>query len=225
MKTNSRLVISFGYILLTMREFVKRVLGGIMSVKDNFAQRFSLLRSVYKFTYKDLGNVLSLNANTLTEWAVSKRNFPNPDKLVLLANLYGVSLDWLLGRTNDIYNSNVLLAIEEKDTLSILKQVYQIIPNDYEDTELRQSMYSLGIRANIITLAYSSMYSAISLVLGNDFYKRDDFADRLVANHNAIVVMQTKLLTDQDNIIYKMLHKEITKPVFDVVAAFKNVRA
>ncbi len=59
-----------------------------MSIKDDFAQRFTLLRSVYKFTYKDLGNALGLNANTITEWAVSKRNFPNPDKLVLVANLY-----------------------------------------------------------------------------------------------------------------------------------------
>ncbi len=191
-----------------------------MSVKDIFAERFTLLRSVYKFTYKDLGSALGLNANTITEWAVSKRNFPNPDKLVLVANLYSVSVDWLLGRTNEIYNGKVLLSIEEKDTLSILKQIYQIIPNDYEDAELRQSTYSLGIRANIITLAYSSLYSAISLVLGNDFYKRDDFAERIVANHNAILVMQTKLLTDRDNFVYKMLFKELTKPVFDVESAF-----
>ena len=192
-----------------------------MSVKDVFAQRFTLLRNVYKFTYKDLGNALGLNANTITEWAVSRRNFPNPDKLVLVANLYGVSLDWLLGRTNEIYNSKVLLAIEEKDTLSILKQIYQIIPNDYEDTNLRQSTYSLGIRANIITLTYSSLYSAISLVLGNDFYKHDDFAERVMANHNAIVVMQTKLLTDQDNLVYRMLFKDLTEPMFDVENAFK----
>ncbi len=192
-----------------------------MSAKDVFAQRFSLLRSVYKLKYKDLANVLGINANSITEWAVSKRNFPNPDKLVLVANLYGVSLDWLLGRTKNIYNNDVLLALEEKDTLSILRGVYQqLLPNEYENTELRQSEYPLGIRANIVTLAYSSLYSAINLVLGKDFYKREDYEERLLKNHNAIVVMQTKLLIEKDNLVYKMLTKELTVPVFDVEKAF-----
>ena len=196
-----------------------------MFVKELFAQRFSLLRSVYKFTYKDLGNVLGLNANTLTEWAVSKRNFPNPEKLVLIANLYGVSLDWLLGRTDIIYNNEVLSAVEEKNTLSILKRLYPTLPHVYENTLLRNKSYTFGVRANIITIAYSSMYSAMSLTLGKDFYKQDDFEKQILVSHDTIVLTQARLLKDQDDIIYKMLYKEITKPVFDVVAAFQELRA
>ena len=196
-----------------------------MFVKELFAQRFSLLRNVYKFTYKDLGNVLGLNANTLTEWAVSKRNFPNPEKLVLIANLYGVSLDWLLGRTDIIYNNEVLSAVEEKNTLSILKRLYPTLPHVYENTLLRNKSYTFGVRANIITIAYSSMYSAMSLTLGKDFYKQDDFEKQILASHDTIVLTQARLLKDQDDIIYKMLYKEITKPVFDVVAAFQELRA
>ena len=196
-----------------------------MFVKELFAQRFSLLRNVYKFTYKDLGNVLGLNANTLTEWAVSKRNFPNPEKLVLIANLYGVSLDWLLGRTDIIYNNEVLSAVEEKNTLSILKRLYPTLPHVYENTLLRNKSYTFGVRANIITIAYSSMYSAMSLTLGKDFYKQDDFEKQILISHDTIVLTQARLLKDQDDIIYKMLYKEITKPVFDVVAAFQELRA
>ena len=196
-----------------------------MFVKELFAQRFSLLRNVYKFTYKDLGNVLGLNANTLTEWAVSKRNFPNPEKLVLIANLYGVSLDWLLGRTDIIYNNEVLSAVEEKNTLSILKRLYPTLPHVYENTLLRNKSYTFGVRANIITIAYSSMYSAMSLTLGKDFYKQDDFEKQILVSHDTIVLTQARLLKDQDDIIYKMLFKEITKPVFDVVAAFQELRA
>lgn len=196
-----------------------------MFVKELFAQRFSLLRNVYKFTYKDLGNVLGLNANTLTEWAVSKRNFPNPEKLVLIANLYGVSLDWLLGRTDIIYNNEVLSAVEEKNTLSILKRLYPTLPHVYENTLLRNKSYTFGVRANIITIAYSSMYSAMSLTLGKDFYKQDDFEKQILVSHDTIVLTQARLLKDQDDIVYKMLYKEITKPVFDVVAAFQELRA
>ena len=168
---------------------------------------------------------MGLNANTLTEWAVSKRNFPNPEKLVLIANLYGVSLDWLLGRTDIIYNNEVLSAVEEKNTLSILKRLYPTLPHVYENTLLRNKSYTFGVRANIITIAYSSMYSAMSLTLGKDFYKQDDFEKQILVSHDTIVLTQARLLKDQDDIIYKMLYKEITKPVFDVVAAFQELRA
>ena len=69
------------------------------------------------------------------------------------------------------------------------------------------------------------MYSAMSLTLGKDFYKQDDFEKQILVSHDTIVLTQARLLKDQDDIIYKMLYKEITKPVFDVVAAFQELRA
>ena len=192
-----------------------------MSTKDIFAERFTLLRNVYHFTYKDLGNFLGCNANTLTEWAVSRRNSPNLDKLVLIANLYGVSLDWLLGRSSVVYNRDLLSVIEQKDTISMLKQIYHVIPNDYADADHRLSNYSAGIRANIITLTYSSLYSALRFVLGDNFYKREDFKTQFDVNRSSIIFAQTKFLSDQ-GLVYKMLHKELTIPPFDVEQEFKN---
>lgn len=193
-----------------------------MSTKDIFAQRFTLLRNVYRLTYRDLGNFLGLNANTLTEWAVSRRNFPNPDKLVLIANLYGVSVDWLLGRTSIIYNHDVLAAIEQKDTISLLKQIYLVLPKDYEDTDRRLANYEPGIRANIVALTYSSLYAALRFVLGDNFYKRDDFETQFDANRSAIILAQTRFLSDQGNLVYKMLNKDLAMPPFDVEKEFKK---
>ena len=193
-----------------------------MSTKDIFAQRFTLLRNVYRLTYRDLGNFLGLNANTLTEWAVSHRNFPNPDKLVLIANLYGVSVDWLLGRTSIIYNHDVLAAIEQKDTISLLKQIYLVLPKDYEDTDRRLANYEPGIRANIITLTYCSLYSALRFILGNNFYKCDDFETQFDANRSAIILAQTRFLSDQGNLVYKMLNKDLAMPPFDIEKEFKK---
>ena len=193
-----------------------------MSTKDIFAQRFTLLRNVYRLTYRDLGNFLGLNANTLTEWAVSRRNFPNPDKLVLIANLYGVSVDWLLGRTSVIYNHDVFASIEQKDTISLLKQIYLVLPKDYEDTDRRLANYEPGIRANIVTLTYSSLYAALRFVLGDNFYKRDDFKTLFEANRSSIMLAQTRFLSNQGNLVSKLLKKELTMPPFDVEKEFKN---
>ena len=193
-----------------------------MSTKDIFAQRFTLLRNVYRLTYRDLGNFLGLNANTLTEWAVSRRNFPSPDKLVLIANLYGVSVDWLLGRTSVIYNHDVLASIEQKDTISLLKQIYLVLPKDYEDVDRRLANYEPGIRANIVTLTYSSLYAALRFVLGDNFYKRDDFKTLFEANRSSIMLAQTRFLSNQGNLVSKLLKKELTMPPFDVEKEFKN---
>ena len=141
-----------------------------MSVRDAFSLRFSLLRSVHRQTYKELSDVLWLSSNSINEWTLSKNNFPNPDKLVLLANMYGVSVDWLLGRTDTLYIHEIMAPIEDSFVLGLLKAVFEI-PEVYRDAADRKNAYSLGVRANIITLVFTSQYSAMVRVLGKGFYK------------------------------------------------------
>ena len=103
-----------------------------MSVRDAFSLRFSLLRSVHRQTYKELSDVLWLSSNSINEWTLSKNNFPSPDKLVLLANMYGVSVDWLLGRTDTLYIHEIMAPIEDSFVLGLLKAVFEI-PEAYRD--------------------------------------------------------------------------------------------
>ncbi len=192
-----------------------------MSVKDIFAERFTLLRTVHHQTYRDLGNVLNLNANTVTEWAVSRRNFPNPDKLVLIANLYAVSVDWLLGRTNILYNEEIMASIEDSMILNFLASVYEI-PVEYSNASIRGKHYSLAIRANIITLTFTSQYSAVVQVLGKDFFKKDNFESEIKSNSLKIRNAFIDKLVNQGNLVEKMLVRETTKPVFDVEFEFRH---
>ncbi len=193
-----------------------------MLVNDIFAERLTLLRSVHRFTYRDLSNVLCINDNTITEWAVSRRNFPNAERLTLLADIFSVSVDWLLGRTDSLYFDEILCGIEEGRVIHWLKTVYDV-PEVYENTASRKFNYSLPIRANIITLMYTSQYSAIVQVLGKNFYK-DDFFERSIAS-NSIKIRNALAdkLAMQGNIVGKILKKELSEPPFDVEKAFMNL--
>ncbi len=193
-----------------------------MLVHDIFAERLSLLRSVHRFTYRDLSNVLCINDNTITEWVVSRRNFPNAERLTLLADIFSVSVDWLLGRTDTLYSEEIHVRIEKNIIIPLLISVYDV-PDVYVNSVSRKVNYSLPIRANIITLMYTSQYSAIVHVLGKNFYKDDDFVRSIASNSIKIRNALADKLAFQGNIVGKILKKELSEPPFDVEKAFMNL--
>ena len=190
-----------------------------MATRDVFAQRFTLLRSTYHNTYKELSYVLGVNSNTITEWAKSRRNFPDPDKLLILADIYGVSIDWLFGRTNMVYNDAILARIEDNQTINMLDPIINI-PNVYRDVNDRKRNYSMGVRGNIITITFVTQFSAMVQVLGSDFHKNPDYAKLIVTNSVTIKNKMSDLLLAQDNIVYRLITGSKKEPAFDVEYAF-----
>lgn len=193
-----------------------------MAARDVFAERFTLLRNTYRNTYKELGYILGVNSNSITEWAKSRRNFPDPDKLMLLADIYGVSIDWLLGRTNAVYNDEILARIENTQTINMLAPIIDI-PNVYLDGNERKRNYSMGVRANIITLTYVTQFSALAQVLGPDFHKNPDYAKLIVTNSITIRKKMRDLLIAQDNMVYRLITGNKKEPAFDVEYAFSEL--
>lgn len=55
---------------------------------------------------------------------------PSLDAIVAIANLYGVSLDWLMGRTNLRYNFN----LEDKENLEVIIKLYETL-KDFDITK------------------------------------------------------------------------------------------
>ena len=192
-----------------------------MATRDIFAQRFTLLRNCYRNTYKELSYVLGVNSNTITEWAKSRRNFPDPEKLLVLADIYGVSIDWLFGRTNTVYNDAILTRIEDTQTINMLAPVIDI-PDVYRDVIARRRNYSMGVRGNIITITFVTQFSAMAQVLGTDFHKHPDYAKLIVTNSVTIRNKMSDLLMAQDNIVYRLITGSKKEPVFDVEYAFSR---
>jgi len=193
-----------------------------MSIKDVFAERFTLVRNTYHNTYKEISNVLGINANTITEWTKSKRNFPDPVKLNLIANIYGLKIDWLFGRTNQLYDHDILCGIEHKFTVNFLMPIF-MLPNEYLDDQLRQRHYSNGIRANIIAITFTTQYAAFSKVLGPNFYKNPDYDALLENNKSAIQIALSDMLVARDNLVYRLLFFQKREAPYDVEYAFKQL--
>lgn len=66
----------------------------------NFSKRLKLLREQKGLTQEELAAILNISRSALSLWEIGKRE-PNQETLRFLAEYFGVSIDYLLGRTDD----------------------------------------------------------------------------------------------------------------------------
>lgn len=90
----------------------------------SFGIRLRQLREAYGITQEELGEKLNLTKANISKYE-SGRLEPNLDTLSFLAHLFGVSVDYLLGRPHSSsYNSNGL----KKDTTKQAEDIIKIDP-------------------------------------------------------------------------------------------------
>lgn len=58
------------------------------------------LRNDNGYTQKQIGDYLGISQNTYSQYEIGVLNYPI-DVLIKLADLYGTSVDYLVGRTNE----------------------------------------------------------------------------------------------------------------------------
>jgi len=91
-----------------------------------FGERLKELREDQGMTQGDLATILNTARSTITLYE-NNTNEPNIDTLVKLANLFNVSLDYLLCRTKEKYNLNLL----DKPNKELLLKLYEDV-NSYK---------------------------------------------------------------------------------------------
>ncbi|RJX17118.1 MAG: XRE family transcriptional regulator [Ammonifex sp.] len=70
--------------------------------KNIFKVRLKTLRKQSNWTQKDLSKVLNVARSTVAGWeALSKENFPDRESLLCLARIFGTSVDYLIGKTDN----------------------------------------------------------------------------------------------------------------------------
>lgn len=75
---------------------------------ESFSIKLKILRNSYDLSLAELAGLLSLNTRaSLYDWE-NKRSFPAMENLISLANIFGISLEWLLGRSKDVYTEDSL---------------------------------------------------------------------------------------------------------------------
>ena len=66
----------------------------------NFAERLKYLRSKNGITQDSLGKVIGVTPDSISVYEKG-RNYPEARKLITLAEHFGVSIDYLVGRTDN----------------------------------------------------------------------------------------------------------------------------
>lgn len=186
-----------------------------MSVREIFAQRFSLLRAKHELSFSDMAKLLGLkNKVAVHHWEKSQKGFPSEEALVLISNLFGVSLDWLFGRTRQPYNSDIILDLEEF-VLTILKDTIHSLPAEYMDVSSRESMYSLPVRANIIFLVSKAYLEATIETVGLERITSIDGEELPNLNDTVIIVNRTQIKI-LDSQALRLISRQLTVPFYDI---------
>ena len=96
-----------------------------MEVKP-FVERLKLLREKKKMSQRKLAELLNVSAGTVGAWETG-RNEPSQETLIQIANIFGVSVDYLIGHTNNptpygtAFNIQDFLPEDVKEKLSALE--------------------------------------------------------------------------------------------------------
>ena len=88
--------------------------------------KLAMLRKEHGYTQEQLSDFLNLTRSAISNYELGL-NEPSLDTMVAIADLYGVSLDWLMGRTNLRYNFN----LEDKENLEVIIKLYETLKDFY----------------------------------------------------------------------------------------------
>lgn len=79
----------------------------------HFPKRFKYLRRSRNLAQRDLAELLAVNRSTISSYENNTRQ-PSLDTLLRIADVFGVSVDYLLGRTDSLGFESFALNGEEK---------------------------------------------------------------------------------------------------------------
>lgn len=128
--------------------------------KSVFIKNLISLRNSYNLSSTDLTSLLNQKSRSSITNIESGRALPSFEKLIEIANLFTISIDWLVGRSSEPYNEEIILNIEREllslsctsNDISFKLLRSPLIPEEYLNENTRKNLYSLPIRANIIFL-------------------------------------------------------------------------
>ncbi|MCJ8173993.1 helix-turn-helix transcriptional regulator [Clostridium botulinum] len=87
-----------------------------------FGERLKELREEKELTQEELGKLLSVSRQTVSGYEAEIIE-PNINNLVRLADIFSVSLDYLLGRTKERYNLN----LKDKKNKDLIIDIIKVI--------------------------------------------------------------------------------------------------
>lgn len=109
----------------------------------NFADRIKELRQERGLTQEQLAEQTDIPAATIRRLEVSKTSLPRKDRLILLSNFFNVSIDYLLGETNNRSHngsSSKKSALSDEANEYVLRELVQKYNIDLTDERNRETL-------------------------------------------------------------------------------------
>lgn len=117
-------------------------------------ENIKFLRASYKLTQANFAKLLNLSFQQVSNLENGRRNL-TLEQALLLNQIFGISVDWILGISSTPLTKDSLEFAENK-LLKIMMGCF-FGCETYLNDQKRYSEYSLQIRSNIIYLAYSNI--------------------------------------------------------------------
>lgn len=182
-----------------------------------FANRIKILRLSHELSVSQLAELLSLKSKGSISAFEAQRGFPSCEILIRISSLFAISLDWLTGRSNIPYTNEILLHLEKQ-------KFSEPEFTTYFDETIRQSIYSLPIRANIIFISKILMIS--TLADDDTINPAGKSADNTLTINNTAILnylasFQRKKHISLDMALSQLLSCTLKIPVFDIEIPIK----
>lgn len=118
-----------------------------------FAERLKELRLYYGLTLNELASLLNQNSHSVVIRWESQKNWPTMGTIIKITNLFAVSMDWIVGNSEEKYLDKKIDSLEaELNDIFLVSKI--VFPEDYKNVESRKEKYSLKQRAEIYTYLY-----------------------------------------------------------------------
>lgn len=114
---------------------------------STFGQRLKELRSISKTTQSQIAQLLEISSRQYQLYEAD-RSYPSFHGLILLADYFCVSLDYLTGRSNDSHHNDFLGNAEQ--SLLQENEIFQALPINYKNPDIREQIYSIEKRLKIL---------------------------------------------------------------------------
>ena len=199
--------------------------------KDKIRQRLKELRTTYKnkgLTQQQLADKLHIEKDTVSSWERKQNNIPGTDKLYMLYQLYGVSIDYLLGVSDYPSIKDAVIKKENKNITDLtgltpvavdtLRYCNECIVNGKDITENTDKPMDSPYNPNIIKLLNTL------LVVDRPYSKKPFFVEEL---NTTIKYKKDKISGHKVKQIY--LNDKLNKPmeflnrIYDYLFSYKKV--
>lgn len=196
--------------------------------QDICSERIKKLREKYKITMKTVAkycsqqNEANFSQSTLSLWENGKR-IPTIDNFSRVADLFAVDLNWLIGRSDEIYSEGVIKNLElgsfpvNITTENITVELMVDIPEDYLDYEKRRTTYSLEARANIVFL-FTILKYEWEQYINDRIYELDDLTAEEIrlkalkmSKYFYMKINKNKLLKNYNDVLIEIFQTKTAK--------------